>query len=166
MSSNKGKDGEMKIVRLSTHIAESEDWFDFTRHTTTNTADMGADIILRHDEKFLEKMQEIADGKSPSEPCEIKSLNLVKSRVDVKTTTKSLQKDTITKFISDTRKHPDCKGHILIGGSDMSNPAKKEFKQAQEVFLKERKNLIYISNDGVKRLENYYQKAPELPEDE
>jgi hypothetical protein len=46
MSGNKGKNGEMRVLRLLTHIVEAVENCDITRHTNTNTADGGADLIL------------------------------------------------------------------------------------------------------------------------
>jgi hypothetical protein len=175
MSSNKGKDGEMKAIRLATYIAESEEGVDLIRHTTTNTADMGADMILTHHDDLLPKMKQIAEGEPSSERVESTSMKSARSRFDVKTTNNKLQKDTVKKFVSDTRKHPDCQGHILMGGKDMTGPARKEFHQAQEAFSENGKTLMYINNDGFKGLYEHYRgliensggcEQNELPESE
>jgi hypothetical protein len=106
-------------------------------------------------------MKQIAEGEPSSEIVESTSMNPARSRVDVKTTNNKLQKDTVKKFVSETRKHPDCQIHIRMGGKDMTGPARKEFHQAQEAFSENGKSLMYINNDGVKKLREHYQKSTE-----
>lgn len=161
MSSNKGKDGEMKAARMLTYIGESENNIDFIRHTPTNMPDMGADLILMHPSDFLPKLEQISKGEPSSQLVESTSTNQAKSRIDVKATNNKIHIDTVKKFVSDIRKHPDCQGHILMGGKDMSEPAKKEFHQAQKVFSEEDKTLMYINNAGCKRIEKHYREAIE-----
>lgn len=43
MSSNKGKDGEMRFAILIAKAAQQIDGLDFIRPTITNESDMGAD---------------------------------------------------------------------------------------------------------------------------
>ena len=161
MSSNKGKDGEMKVARILTYIGESENNIDFTRHTITNMPDMGADMILTHPDDFLPKLKQISEGVPSSELVESTSPNQAKSRIDVKATSNKIHVDVVKKFVSDIRKHPDCQGHILMGGKDMSGPAKKEFQHAQKVFSEENKTLMHINNDGSERIEKHYREAIE-----
>lgn len=156
MSSNKGKDGEMRAIRLVTYIGESEEGVDFTRPTTTNTPDMGADIVIEHPENYLQKMLKIASGDQPKNSDGAPIGNISKSRVDVKATDRKLQKDTVIKFVSDIRKHPDCKGQILMGGSGLTGPAQREFSAAQEIFSGDGKSLIYFNNEQTQRLEKHY----------
>lgn len=118
---------------------------------------MGADLILTHPDDFLPKINQIAEGKSSSELTESTSTKSAKSRIDVKTTNNKIQKDIVQKFVSDIRKHPDCQGHILLGGKEMTGPAKKIFYQAQEAFSENRKTLMYINNEGVNRIKEHYQ---------
>lgn len=162
MSSNKGKDGEMDALISFATIAKNEDKFDLTRPTTTNTPDMGADIILEHEENYIEnKMIPLAQGKTLIAN-KTKILNIkpktAKTRIDIKTTEKKLQKDTIEKFIGDVKKHPDCKNHMLIGGQDLSSPAKKILEETNKELLKDNKTLYYINNNGMKNINNHYKK--------
>ena len=56
MSTNKGKDGEMRVIKIVADIAIKEEGFDFTRHTITNESDMGADLMLKSSLKSLHRM--------------------------------------------------------------------------------------------------------------
>lgn len=158
MSSNKGKDGELKTAIVIANIGLCKDGVDFTRPTTTNTADQGADLFMTHPKGFLEEIADVTQSEIVSEPKKNtnKSQKSEKSRIDVKTTERKLQKDTVLKFIGDCNNHPTCEGQILLGGTDLTGPAKKEFKAAQERQAKKGKTLLYIKNDGVKKLEQHY----------
>ena len=162
MSSNKGKDGEMDALISFATIAKSEDKFDLTRPTTTNTPDMGADIILEHEEDYIENtMIPLSQEETPtikkSSELATKS-KTAKTRIDIKTTEKKLQKDTVEKFIADTRKHPDCKNHMLIGGKDLTSPAKKLLNETNIELEKDNKKLFYINNNGMKNIDSHYKK--------
>ena len=162
MSSNKGKDGEMDALISFATIAKNEDKFDLTRPTPTNTPDMGADIILEHEENYIEnKMIPLSQEKTPTAN-KIKTSSIkpktAKTRIDIKTTDKKLQKDTVEKFIADVRKHPDCKNHMLIGGKDLTSPAKKLLTETNVALEKDNKKLYYINNNGMKNINNHYKK--------
>ncbi|EPC1883893.1 hypothetical protein ACRXLJ_001842 [Vibrio cholerae] len=58
---NKGRAGETRVIRVITDIMDVEGNVDFTRHTNTNTADGGADIVLEHPEGFIDTLLEIAE---------------------------------------------------------------------------------------------------------
>ncbi|MCG6308492.1 hypothetical protein K6U49_07670 [Vibrio alginolyticus] len=58
---NKGRVGETRVIRVITDIMDVEGNVDFTRHTNTNTADGGADIVLEHPEGFIDTLLEIAE---------------------------------------------------------------------------------------------------------
>jgi hypothetical protein len=119
VSSNKGKDGELRAAIVVANIGRREDGVDFTRPTTTNTADQGADLFMIHPEGYLDTFAKVSQSQLPS-PNAVPSMSAYsgsqKSRIDVKTTDKKLQKDTVEKFVADCHNHPTCTGHILMGG--------------------------------------------------
>ncbi|MGI9213635.1 MAG: hypothetical protein ACR2HF_14280 [Methylococcaceae bacterium] len=158
MSSNKGKDGEMRVVKIIADIAIEEEGFDFTRPTITNESDMGADLIIKSSPQSLNHLIQVALGhsKSTDEHSTERSKKTIESRVDVKTTQNKLQADTVEKFASDVHKHPGCTGHILMGGSNLTGPAQRKFDQYKEDFAQEGKILAYISNEGMNRLASEY----------
>jgi hypothetical protein len=158
MSSNKGKDGEMRVIKIVADIAIQEEGFDFTRPTITNESDMGADLMIRSSQQSLNRMLHIAAGtvQSTNECTTERSKKAIESRVDVKTTQSKLQTDTIEKFVADVHKHPKSTGHILMGGSSLTAPAQRKFDQYQAEFEQKGKILAYISNDGISRLESGY----------
>lgn len=160
MSSNKGKDGEMNALIAFAKVAKNEESFDLTRPTTTNTPDMGADIILEHKKNFIENtMLPLSKGKTPNTTPNTKvKLKTEKTRIDIKTTEKKLSKDTVQKFISDTRKHPDCTNHMLIGGENLTSPAKKQLDKANEDLKKDKKKLYYLNNAEMKNISDHYNK--------
>lgn len=154
MSSNKGKDGEMRVLQIVAGIAIEEDGFDFTRPTITNESDMGADLMIKSSPQSLNRLIQVAAGEASSSlECSVDhSKRTIESRVDVKTTQNKIQADTIDKFASDVRKHPGCTAHILIGGSNLTGPAQRKFNGYRECFSEEGKELFYISNEGINRL--------------
>lgn len=159
MSSNAGKDGEMALVKVVADIATVEERVDFTRTTTTNTADMGADLFISHPSGFIDKIEAIANGSHESSSAATHSkrvVTLAKTRVDKKTTQQKLHGDTIQKFIGDVHKHPDCEGHALVGGAGLSAPARRAFEQAKSDFDLAGKKLVYISNFGLTRVGEHY----------
>ncbi len=158
MSSNKGKDGEMRVIKIIADIAIQEEGFDFTRPTITNESDMGADLMIRSSQQSLNRILHIAAGtvQSTNECSTERSKKAIESRVDVKTTQSKLQTDTIEKFVADVHKHPKSTGHILMGGSNLTAPAQRKFDQYQAEFKQKGKILGYISNDGISRLESGY----------
>jgi hypothetical protein len=169
MSSNKGKDGELRVLILTANIGRIKDGVDVTRPTITNSADQGADEFITHPVGFLNEIAEIAGSIVPStrhRPTKKESHTSEKSRIDVKTTNNKLQKDTVDKFISDCHNHPKCTGHILMGGADLTGPAKKVFEAAQNRFSPSGKTLLYVNNEGIRKLEEYYQPKVESDEKE
>lgn len=159
MSTNSGKDGEMALVKVVADMAIAEERVDFTRTTTTNTADMGADLFISHPKDFMKKIEAIAGGKSVSTTTsnsESNASSLAKTRVDKKTTTRKLTPVTVGKFIGDVHKHPDCEGHALVGGAGLTPPAQRMFDAAKSDFAQNGKNLVYINNDGLTRIGEHY----------
>ncbi len=160
MSSNKGKDGELRALILVAKIGQIIDNVDVTRPTTTNTADQGADLFITHPPEFLKELAEVAGGLLPlgkTLPTNKINQQNYKSRVDVKTTDKKIQRDIVLKFISDCAFNPNCTGHILMGGANLTGPATKTLEEAQSKFASSNKTLLYISNEGIKNLETHYQ---------
>ena len=164
MSSNKGKDGEMRVIKIFADIAIQEEGLDFTRHTVTNESDMGADLMIKSSPQSLERLLQVATGlpQFTAEHSTERSKKPIESRVDVKTTQSKLQTDTVEKFASDVHKHPKCTGHILMGESDLTGPAQRKFDQYKKEFEQDGKVLAYISNVGINRLESEYAKSVAL----
>ncbi|QKJ51391.1 hypothetical protein G9396_13185 [Providencia rettgeri] len=176
---NKGRVGETRVIRVITDIMDVEGNVDFTRHTNTNTADSGADIVLEHPQGYVDKLDRIAtkpDAESTasnsrslegtaitnSSPSEVTN-NTEKTRIDVKNTDRKLGKDTVIKFGGDIRKNPDCKNHILLGGRDLTKGAKDELTSLQSAYSQSGKKIIHITNTGLENIENHYKSlnAPE-----
>ncbi|HFK4656429.1 TPA: hypothetical protein ACG0PD_004657 [Escherichia coli] len=160
MSTNKGKDGEMRVLRLLSRIAEIEENCDVIRHTNTNTADGGADLILEHPQGLLPYLEGIANGEDNNQLPDLSDAKNVKTRIDVKTTENKLGPDIVKKFAGDIRRNPDCDGHVLMGGSDLSNQAKSDFKEIQDAQAEVGKTVVYIPNSGVKNLKKHYTVLP------
>lgn len=160
MSTNKGKDGEMKVLRLLSHIVEAEENCDVTRHTNTNTADGGADLILEHPNGFLPHLESIASGEDNNQLPDLSNAQKVKTRIDVKTTENILGPDVVKKFGGDIRRNPDCNGHVLMGGNGLSVQAKIDFKEIQDAHAEVGKTVVYIPNSGIENLERHYTALP------
>lgn len=166
MSSNKGKDGEMRVAKLLCEVSIKEEKCDFTRPTNTNTADGGADLVLEHPDGFEQKLIGISSGGGTTEEETAPDSSTVKTRIDVKTTDGAISPDTVDKFIGDIRKNPDCKGHVLVGGSRMSKGAQKKFEAGKESAQEDGKFVAYIPNEGLQNLENHYTALPNPNESE
>jgi len=159
MSSNKGKDGEMRVAILLSNISIAEEGCDFTRPTNTNTADGGADLVFEHPDGFTDSLVNI--GNDSQKVTDIKiSEKIVKIRIDVKTTDKKLSLDTVIKFGGDIRKNPDCQGHMLVGGKSLTRGAQKKFEEIKNAVSEEGKNVNYIPNNGLNKIENHYNSLP------
>lgn len=156
MSSNKGKDGEMRALRMLSYIVESEENCDVTRHTNTNTADGGADLVLEHAKGLLPHLHSIASGDTSSEHPDLTGAERVKTRVDVKTTDSKISPDTVIKFGGDIRRNPDCDGHVLMGGASLSKQASSDFTELQKAYEEVGKTVVYIPNSGISNLEHHY----------
>lgn len=160
MSTNKGKDGEMRALRLLSLIVEAQENCDVTRHTNTNTADGGADLILEHPQGLLPHLGSIASGEDNNQPPDLSDDKKVKTRIDVKTTESKLGPDVVKKFAGDIRRNPDCDGHVLMGGAALSNQAKSDFKEIQDAQAEVGKTVVYIPNIGIENLERHYTALP------
>lgn len=169
---NKGRVGETRAIRVIADIMDVEGNVDFTRHTNTNTADGGADIVLEHPQGFIDKFERIADQidteptsqngvdlesttLTNSAPSELKN-NTEKTRIDVKNTERKLGKDTVIKFGGDIRKNPDCKNHVLMGGSDLTKGAKDELISLQNAHSTSGKKILHVNNTGLTNIESHY----------
>ena len=158
MSKNKGKDGEMQVAKLLANVSQTDDNVDFTRQTITNCPDQGADFIIKHDKNLLPEFAKITD--SPIKNDNLRNVSQRKNyetRIDVKTTDKKLQKDIVDKFVQDINNFPNCDGHLLMGGEGLTKQAKKNFDTAQDNQSKKGKNIMYISNKGIRKLEEHYE---------
>lgn len=158
MSKNKGKDGEMQVAKLLANISQTKDNVDFTRQTSTNCPDQGADFIVKHDKNLLSEIAKIAGSsiKNTNSKCLSQKKNQ-ETRIDVKATNKKLQKDVVNKFIQDINNFPKCDGHILMGGEGLTKQAQKNFDAAQDIQATKGKNVMYIENKGIVKLEKHYQ---------
>ncbi|QDX29466.1 hypothetical protein [Dickeya poaceiphila] len=158
---NKGRIGETRVIRVITDIMDVGGDVDFTRHTNTNTADSGADIVLEHPQGFVDKLETIAtksdtESTIPNLPPSEVITNTEKTRIDVKNTDRKLGKDTVIKFGGDIRKNPDCKNHILMGGSALTKGAKDELISLQTAHSQSGKTILHITNAGLINIESHY----------
>ena len=167
MSKNQGKDGEMVVCVIAASMSYHEHGVEFTRPSVTNSADMGADLFLRHPPDFLNKVLQIANGTYVPSPEALKdskssginitkTLPAQKTRLDVKTTSGKLSCGAVNKYIADIHKHPDCTGHLLVGGSGLTKLGNQKMIQAQQDFQEYGLTLAHVTNDGVVRLGESY----------
>lgn len=152
-----GKKAEMLTARAVCDIALKEDRFDFTRNTTTNTPDLGADLILHCPENTGEKMKEIAESGESTIELEGKSIQI---RIDAKDPKDKVQKDDAKKFVGDIRKHPLVSEHWLVGGKSLTAPARKFIEENTDWA-----NVRYFSQNEIEKIATHYQSLPD-PDDE
>ena len=74
----------------------------------------------------------------------------MQTRIDVKNENNKITKPVAQKFIADIKKHPDCKGHLLLGDNGLTKGAEDVFREAEENYPD--KKIGYISNEGVQNL--------------
>ncbi|WP_422139219.1 hypothetical protein [Endozoicomonas sp. ALC020] len=165
MSKNKGKDGEMRVLITLANIVKTEEDCDVTRHTNTNTADGGADLVLEHPEGLLSYLHRVAAGDENLQSPDLSRAPREKTRIDVKTTDRKLSPDTIVKFAGDIKRNPDCNGHVLMGGSGLSNKAKSDLEEIKTAYEEVGKTVLYISNKGTENLEHHYGLLPDHSDD-
>lgn len=152
---SKGKKGEMRIVRTVTVVALREPDVDFTRHTTTNTADRGEDLNLRAPSNLGEKFEDIIKNGTTNIQSSDKKINI---RIDGKN--KKADKDDVEKFVDDIKKNPGSDEHWLIY-QDISKPGRKVINDAKKVFTKP---IRAFSFDEILKVEHSYSALEEYDE--
>jgi hypothetical protein len=161
MSKNKGKDGEMRVLKLLADVAVTDDKGEVLRLTGTNTADRGGDLIL---ESVGKTFLDLATTASPEQRAVIEAViapqEKMSARIDVKTTNNKITSDIVDDFAHNVKKNPNDKGQVLMGGRDLTGPAKKKFSEYQKLFVPNGKALLYISNEGLEKLEGRYAVNP------
>ncbi|GEM_PF-1894362 len=174
MSDNQGKDGEMMMAVILSSISVAENGADFTRHSHTNSADLGADFQFRALPSTFEKVDQIANGTyesmRPSDAnCDpVHNQNNItekyeSARIDVKTSD-VISKAGVDKFVSDIPKHPTTKYHILAGG-ELKGKAKETFNEQQELWATSGIQLQHWSRQALVNLSQHYDPPkPSLPE--
>lgn len=156
---SKGKKGEMKATEIISVIGQKEKSVDFTRYTNTNTPDNGADLFINADDKFVQKLLEIATQGYSDIVCGDNADTIV--RIDVKNN-KKVGKDDAEKFFDDIKKHPGSQHHILLG-NEFSSGAKKVLKNGQNQYPN--KTIGYIDEKGREKIEQYYRALPDYLDD-
>lgn len=157
---SKGKKGELKATEIFSVIGQKEKSLDFTRHTTTNTADNGSDIFLKVNHKFIPKFKEIAVSGDSKIICGDEADITV--RIDVKNNQK-VGKDDAEKFIDDVKKHPRSQTHLILGNAFTSG-AKQVLKKGQNSYP--HKTIEFIDKEGLTRIENFYRQLPDYPDED
>lgn len=156
MSSNRGKDEELRATKSLCDIATVEEKCDITRHTTTNTPDLGADLVFHCPSDTGEKFSEIAKTGGSSKELTGHSSRV---RIDVKARTGKIQKDDAEKLVDDIKKHPQTNEHWLIGGSGLTKPAQRVLDSANEWAT-----VRHFSRDDFKKISQFY--AGQIAHDE
>lgn len=174
MSDNQGKDGEMMMAVILSSISVKENGADFTRHSHTNSADLGADFQFRALPSTFEKIDQITKGTYESLPpsdtnCEPgHNQNTIpekyeSARIDVKTSD-VISKAGVDKFVSDIPKHPTTKYHILAGG-ELKGKAKETFVEQQELWADSGIQLQHWTKQALVNLSQHYEPPrPSLPD--
>ncbi|MFQ2462401.1 hypothetical protein QUC30_11820 [Aeromonas caviae] len=165
MSNNQGKDGEMIFGVIVSSIGHSEDGFDYTRHSVTNSADLGSDFVIHSRDTTFEKIDQIAQGTyqpqqtaitSEHSPVSPSQGRRVATRVDCKTSPQ-ITLSTVKKFCGDILKNPTMTNHVLAGGDRMMPAAAKEWQQQVDAHSVDGINLYYWSNQSIFNLSNHYE---------
>ncbi|AVZ85467.1 hypothetical protein KWE42_03965 [Acinetobacter pittii] len=154
---SKGKKGEMRFTITVAEIALKERRLDFTRFTTTNTADGGGDLYLYAPSNLGEKFEDVRDNGTSNICC---SSSMIEIRVDVKN--KKADKDDAEKFLDDIKKNPKSGEHWLVYKT-ISKPAGDVILEAQE---SSKKPIRTFSFEDLKKISQSYASLPEYDEDE
>lgn len=168
MSDNQGKDGEMIMAVILSSISVAENGADFTRHSHTNSADLGQDFQFRAPPSTFEKIDQIAKGTFESLPPPDANQNTApekyeSARIDVKTSD-VISKAGVDKFVSDIPKHPTTKHHVLAGG-ELKGKAKETFAKQQEQWAGSGIQLHHWSKQALVNLSQHYEPPrPSLPD--
>lgn len=139
-----------------------ENGLDFTRHTVTNQPDLGVDYSAQGPAEALVSFCEIGAGTA------LESIRgtlgapdrRIEARFDIKTTEEKLAGDTVEKFVSDVKKHPNTDLHVLVGGSGLTKSAQAKFEAHRASFQEDGKAIVYIPNQGLAKLASEYK--PEI----
>ncbi len=102
------------VITLATVVSHEEDKghrCDITRHTNTNTADSGADVVLESPKKFIDNLLQLLLGSDSNNnhashsQLAVQEDKIIKTRFDNKNTDSKLGVDTMREFIADVRKN-------------------------------------------------------------
>ena len=131
-----------------------ENGLDFTRHTVTNQPDLGVDYSVQGPAEALVSFCEIGTGTSLDGTRETLGVleRRVEARFDIKTTEEKLAGDSVEKFVSDVKKHPNTDLHVLAGGSGLTKSAQRKFETYRSALQEDGKAIVYIPNQGLARL--------------
>lgn len=162
MSENIGKDGEMRFAITIAGASIRENGLDFTRHTVTNQPDLGVDYSAHGPAEALVSFCEIGAGTALEGIREtLGELDRkIEARFDIKTTEEKLAGDTVDKFVSDVKKHPNTNLHVLAGGSGLTKSAQEKFEAHRDSLKVDGKAIVYLPNQGLAKLASEYK--PEI----
>lgn len=162
MSENIGKDGEMRFAITIAGASIRENGLDFTRHTVTNQPDLGVDYSAQGPVKALVSFCEIGAGTALEDVSGTLGApdRRIEARFDIKTTEEKLARDTVAKFVSDVKKHPNTDLHVLAGGSGLTKSAQAKFEEHRASLQEDGKAIVYIPNQGLAKLASEYK--PEI----
>lgn len=154
MSENIGKDGEMRFAIIIAAASIKENGLDFTRHTVTNQPDLGVDYSVHGPVEALASFCEIGTGTELRGVRETLGQpdRKIEARFDIKTTEEKLAGDTVEKFVSDVKKHPNTDLHVLAGGFGLTKSAQEKLETHITALQEDGKAVVYISNQGLVKL--------------
>lgn len=111
-------------MTVLSHTVEAVDNCDVARHTNTNTADGGADLVLEHPKGLLSHLEQVAAGTPDLQTPDFQESPRVKARIDVKTTDSKISPDTVIKFGGDIRRMPRLFGTCANGRKSVVTPGR------------------------------------------
>lgn len=158
MSENIGKDGEMRFGITIAGASIRENGLDYTRHTVTNQPDLGVDYSAQGPAEALVSFCEIGAGTALEGVRETlgEPDRKIEARFDIKTTEEKLAGDTVEKFVSDVKKHPNTDLHVLAGGAGLTKSAQTKFEAYGAALQEDGKAIVYIPNQGLAKLASEY----------
>lgn len=145
---SKGKKGEGKAAETHSLLQQTQEEYEFTKPTRTNTPDDGVDFTIHSTKKELQNISNQALGRD-----EFSSLpeGDVSLRQDHKETKHKIGKAAAKKFVDDIEKNKKHDGHVLSGGQGLTSGAKEELDKAKS----EGNSVSYLSSDDLNDINNH-----------
>lgn len=161
---NKGRNGELAVLGVLNDASLALGGIEPLRYSTTNTPDMGVDLVLTGSKSDLETVIGIGEGKF-KDACEARALlepdeTRVKARFDVKKYDGGITLAAVDKFISEVSILGSYDYHVMAGSERMMPKAEEAWIAAKENLAEKGKHLHYINDQGLYQISQVFPHVP------
>jgi len=142
---SKGKKGEGKASETHSLLQQTQEEYEFTKPSRTNTPDNGVDFTIHSTKKELQNISNKVLGRDEFSALPKGDVTL---RQDHKESKHKISKATAKKFVADIEKNKKVDGHLLSGAKGLTSGAKDELDAAKKAGH----SVSYLSEDDLNRI--------------